>query len=356
MIGQVKAAGLRISELRTKVQALLPTKSLRRKTPQGEEIIILDSDDITVDIVEYRPVYLNGDVSRPGEQPYRPGMVIRQAVALAGGYDLVHFRIDNPIMQSADLRTEHETLWSEFAQQQVQVWRIEAELANKTDLRLPESEIRKLPTVTSKIIRFEAEALAANQADFEKEQTSLKRQIEQSNKQIALVTEQLEKSRQGTQLAVTGLARAQELYDKGLTPIVRVNEEQRLTLASQTQQLQATERLGQVQKDLEELQRKLQKLADQRRMDLSRRLQDGTLKLESIRHKLEAVSEKLMYAGALKSQLTRGKGATPELVIFRVTEKGQDRIEAGESTELLPGDTVEVSLRSELRVGTAARY
>jgi len=200
--------------------------------------------------------------------------------------------------------------------------------------------------VISKILKYEAEKLASNQAVFEKEVSSLKRQIEKSDEQISLVTDQLEKSRQGVEISMTGLTRAKELFEKGLTPITRVNEEQRLTLTSQTQQLQVTERLGQVQKDREELGRRLQQLLDQRRMNLSRELHDANLKLTTVRSKLEAVSEKLMYTGVLKSQLTRGKGAAPEVMIFRSTEKGLDRIVADEDTELLPGDTVEVSLRS----------
>ena len=42
---------------------------------------------------EQRPVYLNGDVSRPGEQRYRLGLTVRQTIALAGGYDIMRFRM-----------------------------------------------------------------------------------------------------------------------------------------------------------------------------------------------------------------------------------------------------------------------
>jgi polysaccharide export outer membrane protein len=42
---------------------------------------------------EQRPVYLNGDVSRPGEQRYRLGLTVRQAIALAGGYHIMRFRM-----------------------------------------------------------------------------------------------------------------------------------------------------------------------------------------------------------------------------------------------------------------------
>src|SRR5215210_14220 len=71
LIGQLKAAGRPISELRTQVRQLLPTKSLRRKTPQGLDIVVVDPEEITLEVAEYRPIYVNGDVSKPGEQVYR---------------------------------------------------------------------------------------------------------------------------------------------------------------------------------------------------------------------------------------------------------------------------------------------
>jgi polysaccharide biosynthesis/export protein len=207
--------------------------------------------------------------------------------------------------------------------------------------------------VVAKILQFELTQLSTNRAALEKEHQSLKRQIEQSDAQIALVTEQLEKSKQGLELAMAELERVQALFQKGLTPVNRVAEERRLTLLTQTQSLQATERLGQVKKDREELSRKLERLQDQRRVELNRELQDANMKLAQIRTRLQAVDEKLTYAGLLKSQLTRGKGATPELIIHRQGPTGRERIAANEDTELIPGDTIEVSLRSQVGIGAA---
>jgi polysaccharide export outer membrane protein len=38
-------------------------------------------------MVAYRPITMLGQVKSPGRYPYSAGMTIRQAVALAGGYD-----------------------------------------------------------------------------------------------------------------------------------------------------------------------------------------------------------------------------------------------------------------------------
>lgn len=41
---------------------------------------------VSVEIAEYRPFYILGEVNRPGAYPYSPGMTVMGAVATAGGF------------------------------------------------------------------------------------------------------------------------------------------------------------------------------------------------------------------------------------------------------------------------------
>lgn len=41
---------------------------------------------VTVWIEEYRPFFINGMVERPGAYPYQPGLTLRRAVSIAGGF------------------------------------------------------------------------------------------------------------------------------------------------------------------------------------------------------------------------------------------------------------------------------
>lgn len=41
---------------------------------------------VSVDILEYREFYVNGEVEAPGGFPYQPGLTIRKAISLAGGF------------------------------------------------------------------------------------------------------------------------------------------------------------------------------------------------------------------------------------------------------------------------------
>ena len=78
LLGTLVVAGLSPSEVRTKIQDILPTKVFRQRTPDGREhVVVLDADQITANVVEYRPIYVNGDVSKPGVQAFHPLMTVR---------------------------------------------------------------------------------------------------------------------------------------------------------------------------------------------------------------------------------------------------------------------------------------
>lgn len=67
--------------------------SVKGKTgPQVQKLIhkgllgdYLLNPSVQVDIITYRPFYIHGEVNKPGAYPYKPGLNIDQAIALAGG-------------------------------------------------------------------------------------------------------------------------------------------------------------------------------------------------------------------------------------------------------------------------------
>lgn len=74
LLGAIAADGLTTTELKKSIEARLKQKDL------------LDKPDVSVDIMSYRPVFILGEVSKPGQYPYQPGMTVLTAVAIAGGF------------------------------------------------------------------------------------------------------------------------------------------------------------------------------------------------------------------------------------------------------------------------------
>jgi polysaccharide export outer membrane protein len=136
--------------------------------------------------------------------------------------------------------------------------------------------------------------------------------------------------------------------------VTRVSDARRSLLLSSTRALQTAVQLAQVERERGDLGRKLERLDDTRRLSLLSELQDANGKLAEIRAKLSAVGEKLTYAGLVRSQLVRGKGSAPEIIVYRTTSKGRQRIESNEDADLQPGDTIEVSLQGDLLPSSSA--
>ncbi len=72
-IGEMSVLGLKIGEIEK-----LVADGLRGR--------ILVNPQVSVFVEEYRPFFINGKVTRPGGYPYIPGLTVRKAAALAGGF------------------------------------------------------------------------------------------------------------------------------------------------------------------------------------------------------------------------------------------------------------------------------
>ncbi len=328
LVGSLPVAGLPLPQIQAKIGAALASKAFRQRTSDGREtVVVIDADEVTTVIVEYKPIYVNGDVSKPGEYPYRPSITARQLVAVAGGYDIMRIRMNNPYLESADLRSEYGSLWTELAKEQARMWRIKAELG--VGAQISPSALMDAPlarSAISEIVNAETEYLKTKQSDYQQEKTYLQHGIRQGDDEVRVLSEQQKKDEEGLQADLDDLQKTTDLFSKGSVISPRVTDARRAVLLSATRKLQTSGQLLQVKKQQDEFVRKLAKLDDQRRLDLLRELQDTSVRLNQIREKLQSVGEKLQYTAMVRSQLVRGAGNNVEIAIIRKGDKGQERI------------------------------
>jgi polysaccharide export outer membrane protein len=74
LAGGVKAAGRTPHELEAAIAATLK---------KGD---MLKRPSVSVEVTTYRPIYVLGEVNKPGQYPYQPGMTVISAAAVAGGF------------------------------------------------------------------------------------------------------------------------------------------------------------------------------------------------------------------------------------------------------------------------------
>jgi len=286
---------------------------------------VIDADEVTAIVAEYRPVYVNGDVSKPGEYPYRPATTARQLVAVAGGYDIMRIRMNNSYLESADLRSEYGSLWTELAKEQARMWCIKIELGEGSQLNpgtLTDAPIAR--SAISDVVNAETEYLRTKQSDYQQEKAFLQRGVRQGGDEVRVLSEQQKKDEEGLQSDVEDLQKTTELFGKGSLVSTRVTDARRAVLLSATRKLQTSAQLMQVKKQQDEFVRKLAKLDDQRRLDLFRELQDTSVKLNQIREKLQSVGEKIQYTAMVRSQLVRGAGSKPDMPSLEKAKKGRN--------------------------------
>ena len=72
LAGTVRAAGLTKSDLEKELSQKFRNEYLR-------------NPKVTVDIANFRPFYVLGEVEKPGEYPFKSGMNVMSAIAVAGG-------------------------------------------------------------------------------------------------------------------------------------------------------------------------------------------------------------------------------------------------------------------------------
>ena len=74
LVGTVQVVGLTAEDVASALSKSLVDKKLLR------------DPSVSVQITQYRPIFVLGEVSHPGQYPYQPGMTMLSGVALAGGF------------------------------------------------------------------------------------------------------------------------------------------------------------------------------------------------------------------------------------------------------------------------------
>ncbi|WP_416898601.1 MAG: polysaccharide biosynthesis/export family protein [Minwuia sp.] len=93
LIGGVDAAGRSIQELQDSIEAAFLDGYLRNPR-------------VSVEVMNYRPFYVIGEVNEPGSYPYRSGLDVLTAVAMGGGFTFRADEDDIIIKRASDPENE----------------------------------------------------------------------------------------------------------------------------------------------------------------------------------------------------------------------------------------------------------
>jgi protein involved in polysaccharide export with SLBB domain len=333
LLGEVSAAGSTTAELASEIADRLK-----------ERIGLAEKPDVAIEIIQFRPFYVVGQVEHPGEYPYRPGTSVLQAVAIAGG-DL---RIANqrPEREAIAATGEVNQLEAEKIGLLARKARLEAELRGLDDIEFPPllseargSSFNKIALAQEKQIftarqnayKTQIQALEQLHSYLEKEVTSLEGQITNHDTEVNLVSEELE--------TVRALAK------KGLTTQPRRLGVERSLAQAEGEKLRLESALMRVKQDISKTDIDILALRNKRTDEVTVELALVGNKLEEIDHKLDT-AEKLIYDSQVLAtrSLAGGGRMQPKYTIVRPTGGKASELIANETTAIEPGDTLKVEL------------
>lgn len=324
LLGAVKAAGLTVEQLSAAVSTQLQTTVGITFQPRA-----------SIEIVDYRPFFILGDVNKPGAYAYRPGLTVLEAISLAGG----RYRVNDPTLAlttEGELGAQHLQYTALLARRA----RLQAELDNAASITFPPELLRSQndPNVAQAMAREEAilksdrdafsteiDSLQQLKSLLTGEVTSLDAKIKNVDQEVALTKQELEST---TALVQRGLAVAPREYTQHQAALE--TETRRLDL--DTASLRAKEDIGKADQALVELRNKT-------RTNIQTELADVEQKLPQLAVRI-AAGEQLV--GQAQSGTDASHPPKTKCLITRRSDGTAKQIDADDSAQVEPGDTIDV--------------
>ena len=346
LIGEMPVAGLTTGEL-----AALISERLR------DRMRLAAPPDATVEVVEYRPFYLLGQVEKPGPYQFQPGMTVLRAISIGGGIarsrDTAMMRLQREAIVT---RGELDVLLTEFDAYVAKAARLEAELGGKDKISFPPTliEQKDQPNIARLLqqetlifqarqqgVATQANALKQLRDYLEEEVKSLRGQREVHNTQQKLVRDELEK--------VRGLA------SKGLTTGTRQLKLERLAAQLEGDGLRLDGSLIRARQDISRTDISILELENKRKGEVTVDLQETKKLLEQIQTKRSTAAKLVYEAEVIAPGLLLQEDADDRThMVYKIVRTVQGKpteLAAEENTAVLPGDAVKVEMPPSKRRG-----
>ena len=338
LVGEVEAAGRSLPELRDEIVARFAEVVYQVERPGGGVgVQTISPEAVVVDIFEYRPVYVLGDVARPGEVPFRPGMTAMQALAIAGDSGRMQVDEGRTVMMAIQLQSRAEMLGETIKQHRLAIARMEADLEN---LMADDVETAAKPEMAA---RLEAGGVPswvdARQTARALREEATKATIEGLRRRLELLAKHEEGAQSSVELDAAQVARMERLAADGYVAANPLFDARRSLLLSTGRALDIAAERGRVEVELVKL-----TMSD----DVEDHTQAAEIieRLEKVSSDLVLAQEELRGTNARLAQIGYAptEEAPPEYAIYRDAGEGLTRIAATGGSRLEPGDVLEMRI------------
>lgn len=290
---------------------------------------------VTVEIAQYGPIYVSGDVGTPGEYPFAPNLTVVKALALAGGERRSAEAAARPEREMLTTAGALDVLKDEYNRLLVRRARLDAELAGTEQIALP-AELEGVEGIDA-VVAAETAILEAQKRQAQVQSTSLADQVALLGSQIEAFGQKETGTEQQLVSAREQLEKITALSDDGLALQSRVASLQTNVADLESRLLDTQTTTLQAQQDIAAAEREQSRLTDQRISDLTLERQTVDGQIAALQLKISTqqglVQEAALYSGAA---VPGDSAPTFSYVIIR----GGEELAADLSTPLEAGDVV----------------
>ncbi|MHB0950899.1 MAG: polysaccharide biosynthesis/export family protein [Allorhizobium sp.] len=308
-----------------------------------------DRPSASVELAQYRPIYLAGEVQKPGEYAYAPNMTVLKALSLGGGLR----RGETGQRFARDfIRAEGDSsvLIAERNRLLVRRARLQAEIADRAEIALPR-ELKDVPEASEllasetalmqsrdKRLKLQLTALADLKTLLRNEIESLAKKSETQSRQLKLVESDREKVYNLTEKGLTVSSRRLAIEQQ-------VADLQAALLDIDTASLKARQDVSKASQDETNLKNDWDAQLAQELQNTERELDTVALKLGTSR---DLMAEAMMQS-AKAATVAKETVASVTYSIVREKDGKTNELPADENTKVLPGDVVKVAAGLAMR-------
>jgi len=336
--GELQATGHTTSEIAKEIARNLQDK-----------FGLADAPATSVEIIEFRPVFVAGEVHTPGKYPYDPEMTVLKAVSLAGG---MRRGLDEGQRFERDFinaKGSYDVLVTERARLMAKKARLTAEGADEDKLAPPEA-LAKLPGA-DEMFADEMSILETNKNAFDLRLKGLNELQELYSNEIVSLDKKVDNQNRQVDLYKRELDKTAKLVDKGLVVSSRslglettLADTQADLLDLDAASLRAKQEMNKAALDTIDLK-------NERKSKIALDMQETKSKLD------ENTLQIKMYSQLMTEALVNAPNATQltgvdaaklvSYTIVRTVAGKVAEIPASESTNVQPGDLVKVAVTNE---------
>ena len=313
-----------------------------------KKIGLAQPPDVSVEVLTYRPFFIMGQVDKPGQYDYRPGMTVLQAVSTAGGFtkltdtNLLGFERD-ALVERGELRV----LATERTQLQARQARIDAVLAGASTISFPdELTSRRTDPDVDRALREESllfsgsrDALHSQTELFSQARMLTQREVETLAAKDASLGHQFDLTKKELDQVATLVSKGLAVVPRQLALEQSASQFESNRLDVQLASLRARQEIARIDRDV---------------IDLQNRQHSAALNEASeVRARLAAIAERVQTAQSLiyqsevrAPQMTRTDGRRtrqpPDYSVTRQIDGISKTQVMDEGDVIRPGDTIRV--------------